>query len=343
MSEALRPAQELSAPRWQYLFNFGSVYIIWGSTYLAIRFADETMPPLLMGGVRFLIAGGILFAYALIHDRAWPTWQNWRSTSIVGAFLLLGGNGIIILTEKVVPSALAALLVSISPIWMILIEWLRPRGVRPTLPVIAGLLLGFAGVVLLISPNLSSTSHIPLLPLLIIPLSSLSWAAGSVYSRHARMPASPMLGNGMEMLAGGLLLTVVGTVTGEWSQAHISAISAKSLWALIFLIGFGSIVGFSSYIWMLRHSPLALASTYAYVNPVVAVFLGWALAGEAITTQTLIAAAVIIGAVVIINTFRSHAQPAPAKTVGNEGEAEPSPLRTIEEINPPVATAQPRR
>jgi drug/metabolite transporter (DMT)-like permease len=211
-----------------------------------------------------------------------------------------------------VPSSLTALLISMTPIWMALLNWVRPRGSRPSVPVITGLLLGFGGVALLISPQLQGGMHgASVAGFLIIPLAALSWAIGSIYARTAAVPASPLMGTAIEMLLGGALLSVTGLATGEVGAIHPQAITGVSLLALLYLIIFGSLVAFTAYVWLLRNTPLAIAATYAYVNPVVAVFLGWALAGEQLTLLTLASAAVIIAAVVIITTFRQEA-PAPA-------------------------------
>ncbi len=289
-----------------------AVYIIWGSTYLAIRFAVATLPPFLMAGVRFLIAGVLLYVFMRLRGAPRPTLAQWRAAAIIGACLLLAGNGFVAWAEgHGVPSSLTALLISLTPIWMALINWLRPQGHRPSVPVIIGLLLGFGGVALLISPQLTGGIHMASLAgFLIIPLASLCWSIGSIYSRTAAVPASPLMGTAIEMLLGGVLLSLAGVATGEVGAVHLAAITGSSLLALLYLIVFGSLVAFTAYVWLLRNTPLSIASTYAYVNPVVAVFLGWALGGEHLTPLTLVAAAIIIAAVVVITTFR-RAEPAP--------------------------------
>jgi drug/metabolite transporter (DMT)-like permease len=291
-----------------------AVYIVWGSTYLGIQFAVAAFPPFAMSSIRFVIAGALLYGWARMRGAARPTAANWRAAAIIGTLLLLGGNGLVSLAEQQgVPSGLTALLVALSPIWMTLIDWLRPHGVRPTAIVVAGLLLGFGGVALLIAPAIfGHTLHSfnPLI-MLIVPLSSLCWASGSVYARSASMPASPLLANGIEMLAGGVALGIVGLATGEWTQIHPAQITLSATLALVYLILIGSLVGFTAYIWLLRHTPLAIASTYAYVNPAVAVFLGWALVGERLTPLTLVAAAIIILSVCLITLFRPAPQATP--------------------------------
>ena len=308
--------------RVKVLAAYATVYVIWGSTYLAISFAVKTLPPFLFAAVRFLAAGVILYVFARLRGAARPTRIHWRSALIIGGLLLLGGNGLLVFAERTVPSGIAALIVSMAPIWMALLDWLRPGGVRPRLPVIGGLALGFVGVALLIGPN-ALQGHLPLVGALIVVVGSLSWAAGSVYSRYAPFPKEPLLGSGIEMLGGGALLLILSLATGEAGKVHLSAVSTRSALALVYLIIFGSIVAFSAYTWLLRVSTTTRVSTYAYVNPVVAVLLGWAFNGESVGGQTLLAAAVIVASVVIITTFhrqQAHPrapQPAPAPASGD--------------------------
>lgn len=300
-----------SAPsRWQVMTAFAAVYLIWGSTYLGIRVAIETVPPFLMLAVRFIVAGVLLYGWARLRGAPPPALFHWRSAAIVGGLLLVGGNGGVAWSEQVMPSSLAALLIAMVPLWMVLLEWLRRGGVRPGAGVIAGLALGFAGVVLLVSPGkLPGGSHVNPVGALVLILASLSWAIGSLYSRGARLPASPLLATAMEMLAAGTLLLVLGFVTREPARLALSSVSLRSFLALGYLALFGSIVAFTAYIWLLRVSTPARVSTYAYINPVVAIFLGWALAGEALTARTLLAAAIVITAVAIITTRRAHGSP----------------------------------
>ena len=319
MSE--RISRATSSP-WLVIAAFAAIYLIWGSTYLAIRFAIETMPPLLMAGVRFLFAGGLLYAWTRLSGTPRPTRMNWRAAALVGG-LLLGGNGAVTWAEQWVPSGLAALLIATVPLWMVLLAWLR-GGERPTLGVAGGLALGLVGIILLIGPGeLLGGSHVDPVGALAILLGSVSWAAGSLYARRAPMPAAPLLGTGMEMLAGGALLLLVGLATGEGAQIHLEAVSLRSVLALGYLVVFGSIVAFSAYVWLLRVVTPARASTYAYVNPVVAVFLGWALASEPLTPLTLVAAAVIVAAVALIvmqQARSNHAQPAETDPLAPQDE-----------------------
>ena len=295
---------------------FLSIYTIWGSTYLAIRFAIETFPPFLMAAIRFLIAGGVLYAWMCLRGAPRPTLANWQAASIVGGLLLLGGNGGVTKAEQVIPSSLAAVLITTVPIWMALLELLRKDRVVPTPHVVIGLVLGFGGVILLVGPgDLGGSGGLNPLWAGVLILAALSWAIGSVYSRNAPLPKTPLLGSGMEMLAGGALLFVASLISQEWAGFQPGKISLLSLVSFIYLIVFGSLIGFSSYVWLLTKTTTARVSTYAYVNPVVAVFLGYFLAAEQLTLRTLLASSVIVIAVVVITTFKSR------QTVSDDDES----------------------
>ena len=286
--------------RLRLVLAFAAVYIIWGSTYLAIRVAIDTLPPFLMAGVRFVIAGGLLYGWARWRGAPRPVRVNWLAAAIVGGLMLLGGNGGVVWAELRVPSGLTAVLIATVPLWIAILEWAQGGG-RPGGRVAVGLLMGLAGIGLLVGPGeLAGAGAIDPLGAAVLLFASLSWAAGSLYSRRARLPSSPLLSTAMEMLAGGLFLLLAGLLAGQAVDLDPAAISLRSVAALGYLIVFGSLVAFTAYIWLLRVTLPAHAATYAYVNPVVAVLLGWALGGEALTARTLLAAAVIIGAVVII-------------------------------------------
>jgi drug/metabolite transporter (DMT)-like permease len=282
------------------------VYIFWGSTYLAIRYAVETIPPFLMAGTRFLVAGSILYAWRRLAGDRGPTKKQWITTAIIGALLLFGGNGMLSWAEQMVPSGVSALLIGAVPLWMTLIEALRPGGRRPNLPGMIGLAIGFGGIVLLVGPSLAGGSKADLHPLgiTILLVAALSWSLGSIYSRHADLPSSSLLGTGMEMLAGGVVLYLVGTLAGEWRSFALGNVSLRSWLGLVFLTIFGSMITFSAYAWLLRTAPLPLVSTYAYVNPLIAILLGSLFASEVLSARILIAALVIIGSVVLINIPR---------------------------------------
>lgn len=294
------------ASRGQIIAAFASIYLVWGSTYLAIMYAVETIPPFIMGGARFLISGTLLYAWARYRGGQKPTRLHWRNALIAGAFLLLGGNGAVVWAEQYVPSGLTALLVSILPFWLVIIEWARPPRRRPSGLVLAGLVLGFIGIIVLIGPgNIGGNGDVPLLGALVLILGSLSWAIGSFWSRDAKLPESGLLTTGMEMLGGGLLLLIVGVLSGELGRFDVHNVSKASAMGLLYLITFGSLIGFTSYIWLLDKVSPARLGTYAYVNPIVAVLLGWAIAGESLTIRTGIAAAIVICAVALITSARS--------------------------------------
>ncbi|HEY6089491.1 MAG TPA: EamA family transporter [Gemmatimonadaceae bacterium] len=297
-----------SASRAQIIAAFASIYLVWGSTYLAIRYAIHTIPPFVMGGIRFLISGAMLYAWARYRGAPRPTRLHWRNALIAGAFLLLGGNGAVVWAEQFVPSGLTALLVSILPFWLVIIEWVRPPGRRPNGVILGGLVLGFIGIVVLVGPgNVGGHGDIRPLGALVLILGSLSWAIGSFWSRDAKLPESGLLTTGMEMLGGGALLVIVGVLSGELSTFDVHHVSKASAVGLLYLITFGSLIGFTSYIWLLDKVTPAKLGTYAYVNPVVAVLLGWAIAGEKLSVRTGVAAAIVICAVALITSVRSAA------------------------------------
>jgi drug/metabolite transporter (DMT)-like permease len=293
------------ATRGQIIAAFASIYLVWGSTYLAIKYAVETMPPFVMAGTRFLISGVLLYVWARSRGASRPKLLHWRNATIAGAFLLLGGNGGVVWAQQTVPSGLAALLVSILPFWMVIIEWTRPPRRRPSAAVLIGVVVGFVGLVVLIGPGDIGANGVSLVGAIVLVLASLSWAIGSFWSRDADMPVSGLLTTGMEMLGGGLLLFLVGVVVGELRSFDVRAVSTAAWVGWVYLIVFGSLIAFTSYIWLLDKVSPARLGTYAYVNPIVAVILGWAIAGETLSLRTGIAAAIVICAVALITTARS--------------------------------------
>jgi drug/metabolite transporter (DMT)-like permease len=258
-----------------------------------------------MAGTRFLISGLLLYVWARSRGAERPSRLHWRNAVIAGAFLLLGGNGGVVWAEQTVPSGLTALLVSILPFWLVIIEWVRPPRRRPKTVVLIGLVVGFLGIVVLVGPGTIGGNGISIVGAVVLIFASLSWAIGSFWSRDADMPDSGLLTTGMEMLGGGLLLFLAGAVTGELNGFDVRAVSTASFVGWIYLIVFGSLIGFTSYIWLLDKVSPARLGTYAYVNPIVAVVLGWAFAGEALSLRTAIAAAIVICAVALITTARS--------------------------------------
>jgi len=289
-------------PRSRVIAAFTAVYIVWGSTYLAIRYAVETIPPFTMGGARFLVSGVILYTWTRLRGAARPTAREWRDTSIAGILMLCAGNGAVAWAEERVPSGLAALIVAVVPLWMVLLDWLRPGGTRPSMLTIAGVIVGLAGLIVLIGPaDIHTADHVDLTSSIVLILGSLAWAAGSVYSRYSMQPTSSALATGMQMVGGGGVLVLSGMLTGELSGFSLEQVSRVSLTGWLYLVTFGSLVGFTAYVYLLKAVSPAKASTYAYVNPVVAVILGWLIAHEPIHRSMIIGAAIILGAVAMIS------------------------------------------
>jgi drug/metabolite transporter (DMT)-like permease len=279
--------------------GLAAIYVIWGSTYLGMELAIETLPPFLMASVRFLVAGAVL--YAIFRPREKPTLRHWLSATIIGAFLLLGGNAVVGFAQTRIDSGVAALIVATIPLWFAVLDYVYTR--RRLVPqALLGLVVGFAGIALLIRPG----GDIDPVGAFICLLAPVSWAVGSLYTRGATLPTRPLLGAGMQMLAGGALLAVVGLAGGE--RIDVGAVSARSLGGLAFLIVFGSIVAYSSYVWLLKVAPTQLVATYAYVNPVIAVLLGGLVLDEPITLWVVVAGAAIVTSVVLIVRAQSSPQ-----------------------------------
>jgi len=291
---------------------FAAVYTLWGSTYLAIRLAIDTLPPFLMTGTRFTLAGLILFTWAVLKgERFIPSLDLWRRALVIGGLLLLGGNGGVVWSERYVATSLAALLVSTEPLWVVILNWAITRQ-RPNWKVLLGILIGLVGVAMLVSDGLRSNGHSKwnLIAGGVVLAAAFSWAAGSVYSNRRPLQVSTLMAAGMQMLAGGFLLLLLAVVTGDPLRLNLANASWTSIGAFFYLLVFGSLVGFTAYSWLLNNVAPARAATYAYVNPVVAVFLGWLIASEPLTRQMLIAAAVIISSVILITTFGREHTPA---------------------------------
>ncbi|MDQ3197996.1 MAG: EamA family transporter [Verrucomicrobiota bacterium] len=298
-----------SAPaprRFAIILAFAALYVIWGSTYLGIRFAIESIPPLLMAGARFFVAGVIMFLVARWQGAPKSSFAEWRTAFIVGTCLLFFGNGGVTVAEQWVASGLASLLVATVPIYIALLAWLTGSAPRPRPLVMLGLIGGFVGVGILVSPALGAApaagSRYAGLGMLILLFGSLVWSIGSLYSHRARNSASPLLSSAQTMLCGGGLMFIAGLVTGEGRDFELEKVTALSLGAFIYLVLIGAIVGYTAYIWLLRHCDPSKVATYAYVNPVVAVLLGAFFAGETVTARTTLAAAIIIGSVAVVIT-----------------------------------------
>ncbi|HEX6536640.1 MAG TPA: EamA family transporter [Gemmatimonadaceae bacterium] len=314
--------------RAKVIAGFGTVYLLWGSTYLAIRIGVSTIPPFVMGAIRFLIAGSVLYLIVRSRVRERPTLAQWKGASIVGGLLLVAGNGAVVWAEQRVPSGITSLLVAVVPLWMVLLDWARPGGRRPNAIVSTGVALGLIGLAILVNPFASSGGRVDPVGALVLLGGSLAWASGSVYSKYAARPSTPLLGPAMQMLAGGVGLAIVAALSGELAHFTPHAVATRSALAVLYLVIFGSLVGFSTYIWLLRVSTPSAVSTYAYVNPVVAVFLGWLVLSEPLTPRTLVAAAVIVGAVALITGGANRGARDAGRGVSTEQEAGGEKRRT---------------
>jgi drug/metabolite transporter (DMT)-like permease len=290
------------APTINIVAAFLIIYVIWGTTFLGIRIAVETIPPFMMAGLRFFLAGGIMLPLLLARGGRFPTPRQWRSAAIVGGLMLVGGIGLLSVAEKRIPSSLAALVIATIPIWITLFEWLVFRGPRPRLQTFIGLGIGFTGAVLLFVPALvASTGSYDLAGMGIVLLGALIFAIGSLTSRRVPLPADTGISTASEMLAGGVLLLLVSVIAGEPAHLNLAAISPRSLLALAYLVFFGSILAYTAYLWLLKTVEPAKVGTNFYVNPVIAVLVGGLLAGETVTPLMVIAAAVILVGVAVMN------------------------------------------
>jgi drug/metabolite transporter (DMT)-like permease len=300
----------VSAPRGKVIAAFIAVYLIWGSTYLGIRFAIETIPPFLLSAVRFSLAGLILLTVAKVRGAPNATPPQFRTAAIVGSLLMLG-NALVGVAEERIPSGVAALLVAMSPLFMVLLEWIRPGGKKPTLLVVIGLLVGLGGVGALVGPgSFGGGGRIDLLGAGTILFGCLAWSSGSIYSRHAPRPSSALMMTAIQMLVGGVFVGLIGAVRGELATFHLAAVSLRSILAWAYLLIFGSLIAFTAYVYILRVSTPARVATYAYVNPVVAVILGWLIADEGISARMVVSAAIIIAGVALITVAESRSSPA---------------------------------
>jgi drug/metabolite transporter (DMT)-like permease len=304
----------------------GTVYIVWGSTYLAIAYVVETLPPFIAASARFLLAGGMLGAFLLAQDR-WrrgrgaagalpaPRLVEWRTALVVGGLLLLGGNGLVMVAEQTIPSGIAAVIIATVPIWMSVFDAVVTRR-RPSMLAVGGLVVGLVGVGILLLPSEGFDALDPVGVGLLV-LATVSWAAGSLYARHGPQPDNQLLGTSMQQLAGGAALLVAALGVGELGRLDLAAVSVESWLGLVYLVIFGSLLAFTAYVWLLNHVAVTTVATYAYVNPVVAVALGMLFRGEELTPRTLLAAALIIGAVVAMVSGRPRQaeEPGPSPDV----------------------------
>jgi drug/metabolite transporter (DMT)-like permease len=310
----------VTARRGPVIAAFLAVYLIWGSTYLGIRFAIETIPPFLLSSARFTLAGVILFAIAKVRGAPNATWPQFRTAAIVGSLLMLA-NSLVGVAEARIPSGVAALLVAMTPLFMVLLEWGWPGGKRPTLLIAIGLFIGLGGVAALVGVgSLGGGSRIDPIGAATVIAGSLAWSSGSIYSRHAPRPSSALMMSAIQMLVGGVFVGIIGVIRGEASTFELAAVSLRSFLAWAYLLVFGSLVAFTAFVYLLRVSTPARVATYAYVNPVVAVVLGWMFAGEAISTRMIVSAAIIVAGVALITAAEGRtpalAIPKPASDGG---------------------------
>ena len=286
------------------------IYVVWGSTYLAIRWAIETIPPFTMAGARYLVAGGVLFAWVKLRGAPRVTFRDLGPAFLTGGLMLLCGNGGVVWAEQRIASGLAALLIAIEPLFIVLLQATLPQERRrPSARALVGVAFGVSGVVLLVGPVRLGGQRVDLAGAGAVLFAALAWALGSLLSRYLAPPASPLQATALQMLAGGALLGCASGAAGEWVRFSPALVSGRSLAAVAYLVVFGSLLAFTAYVWLLRVASPALVSTYAFVNPVVAVFLGWLLAREEVGPRTLIAAAVIVGAVVLITLAETRRRP----------------------------------
>ncbi len=285
--------------RWKLLGAFFLIYFVWGSNFLAIRYAVETVPPFLLMGVRSLLAGFCLYVWARHQGAGRPELAHWRAAAAAGVLLFLGSHGLLAWAQQRVPSGIAALAMATDPLWMTLLDWLWARGRRPGVPVWIGLGLGLLGLGVLVGPGrwAGSVDAIGLLALL---ASAFAWAAGSILGRKSRLPSSVVLSTGMQLLAGGLALVLVSASIGEVAGFDPAAVSMRSVLAFAYMVVAASILAFTAYIWLMRVFTPSRVSSFAYVNPLVAVFVGWALGGEALTARIGVSALLIVAGVAAI-------------------------------------------
>ncbi len=300
MNQAAAPAAQYRATALGIWTALAAVYLIWGSTYLAIRFAVETIPPFLSAAARFTISGAFLYVWRRLAGDPNPTPTHWRNASIIGIFLLVGGNGGVVWAAQFIPSSLAALLVATVPLWMILIDALRPGGEQPSRVALLGIMIGFCGAVLLIGWTANQASVENLHGAIVVLVASCFWAIGSIYGKASILPTSPLLTTGIEMMVGGAAQILLAYGFGEFADFDWSAISSRSVYAWTYLTLVGP-AAFISYAWLLRVAPITLVATYSYVNPLVAILLGYFLGNEILTLRSLLAAGLIIGSVLLVS------------------------------------------
>ena len=319
----MTPTQIAKRNTMRIVLAFAAVYVLWGSTYLFIRYAIDTIPPFVLGATRFIASGAVLYALARWRGAPKPTAHELRLAALTGVLMLGFGNGAVMWAEKSIPSGVVALIVSSVPIWVVIIDWLRPQGNRPRRSMLAGLALGFIGMVILIGPRaIVGQGHVDEVAAGVLLVGSVSWSLGTLLTRWSTRPGSPLVFAALQMLAASAAMLIGSLVMGEWSGLTWAAVSGRSRFSWVYLVIFGSIIGYTAYVYLLGVVSAAKASTYAYVNPVIAVVLGWAFANEPLGWRTVIAASVILGGVAIITSSQGkpgtrtdeHPLPTPTPT-----------------------------
>ncbi len=293
-----------------------AIYLVWGSTYLAIRLAITSLPTFSMAGARFLIAGALLYGWGIFRGGKRPEARTLLPIAVIGALLLVGGNGLVVWAEHRIASGIAALLIATEPLWIAVLVPLVTRGRRPGLRTYAGIAVGLTGVFVLVGGvgGMGGTGEggIDIAGAFAVVVASFFWALGSLYSTRAKLPPSPWIATGSQMLAGGALLTLLGGAAGEWSSFEPAKVTASALWAFAYLVVFGSIVAFTAYAYLLRNARPTVVSTYAFVNPIVAVLLGWWIVDEPVNGRVVVAGALILAALLAILYDEPKREPAVA-------------------------------
>ncbi len=289
------------------ILAFATIYFVWGTTYLAIRLAIETIPPFLMAGIRFSVAGLLLFSWCYFNTEKKPTMSDWGKASVPGILMFVGGNGSLTWSEQFIPSGLASLVIASVPVWLVILNWLFVDKKRPETFTIIGIILGLTGVAFLfgidntVLIDVSNHEYSVKAGLFILTFASISWAAGSLIARKAKTSVSLPFTISMQIISGGFVLILIGSISGEWTQLSVENISLLSVISMLYLIFFGALVAYSAYVWLLRESTPAKVGTYAFFNPLVAVLLGWLYLNETLTIETLLGAALILFSILLVN------------------------------------------
>ncbi|MFN3850275.1 MAG: EamA family transporter [Spirosomataceae bacterium] len=289
--------------RSKLIIALGLVYVLWGSTFLGVKYAMDTLPPMLLSSIRFLLGGTILFTFTLIQGKGFPTKEEFFGAGLVGLLLSGIGNSAVAYALKFMPSGLVALLVATLPAWMIIIDFLFFSKEKPKLIGIIGLFMGFVGMAYLINPS-NATKEVALFPTLLVFIGSITWAAGSLLAPNLSKPKSPLQATSVQMMVGGAFSLIVSLFTENNQLQNIANMTTQTYLAMAYLIFIGSFIGYTAYVWLINNAPTQITATYAYVNPVVAMFLGWIFLNEKLSNRSLTASAIILGGVVLMTLGR---------------------------------------